>query len=850
MLKVALKGLFARKIRLMTSALAVLLGVAFMAGTFVLTDTVNRTFDNLFATVYKGTDAQIRAKAAFTGPQNTGTQRGRVDASLVSTVEGVPGVAVAEGQIYGYTRLVGKDGKALGNPASGAPTLGTNWSTIPRLNSFTLVAGRAPTAPGEIAIDRKSAKDGKLSVGDHATVLTQGPPRQMLITGIVRFGNADSPGGASVVLFTTAVAQQLVAEPGKFDAIAAVADKGVSQTELTNRISKVLPAGDEAVTGATVIKESQSDMRKAMSFFSTLMLVFAIVALLVGAFIIFNTFSITVAQRTRENALFRALGASRRQVLSSVLMEALIIGGLASVVGLFAGVAVAVGLKGLLAIMGFPIPAGGIVFLTRTVVISLLTGIGVTLVAAYSPARKAGKVPPVAAMRDVVVGSAGYGSKERVMVGTAITAAGVGALFTGLFAHPSNAFLVVGAGALLVFFGVSVLGRTVSLPLSRLLGWPLPHLRGVTGLLARQNAMRNPKRTAASAAALMIGVGLVAFITIFASSVKSSINATVDRAFTGDYIIDSGAGLMGGFDPSLTRDLNQLPQVQAATGIRMGSVKVDGSVQLVVGVDPQTAFQLFDVKPLQGNTSDLNATSIAVYKDVARDKHLRIGETIPVTFKETGTKLLRVALIYGENRPAGNYFLGLPAYEANFGSQLDMQVFIKKAPSTSPSAALAAINRVAANYPGAKVLDQSGYKAEQAKPINQELSFVYVLLALAVIIALLGIANTLGLSIFERTRELGLLRAVGMTRSQLRSTIRWESVIIALQGTVLGLVVGVFFGWALIRALANQGIDQLSIPIGSLAVIVLIAALAGVLAAVLPSRRAAKLDVLKAVVAE
>jgi putative ABC transport system permease protein len=850
MLKVALKGLFARKVRLATTALAVVLGVAFMAGTLVLTDTVNRTFNNLFATVYKGTDAVVRDHAVFTGPQNTGTQRGRVDASLLPTVQQVPGVAVAEGSVLGYTRLIAKNGKALGNPSNGAPTLGGSWSTVPRLNPFTLVSGRAPASPNEMVIDRQSAQDGKLAVGDYATVLTQAPPQRMRISGIVKFGSANSPAGASVALFTLPVAQRLVAEPGKFDSIAAVAERGLSQAQLATRISRVLPPGTEAVTGAQVIKETQSDIRKATSFFTTFMLVFAIVALLVGAFIIFNTFSITVAQRTRENALFRALGASRRQVLGSVLLEALAVGLIASVVGLAAGVAVAAGLKGLLGALGFEIPAGGVVFLTRTVVVCLVAGVGVTMVAAYSPARKAGKVPPVAAMREVTAGSSGYGSKQRIIVGALITAGGVAALFAGLFAKPANALQIVGLGALLVFFGVSVLGRTVSLPLSRVLGWPLQRLRGVTGTLARQNAMRNPKRTAASASALMIGVGLVSFITIFASSTKSSINATIDRAFTGDYIVDSGAGMQGGLDPSLTRQLNQLPQVQAATGLRMGVVKVNGSVRMIVGVDPATAFQLFDVKPLQGKTSDLGADSIAVYKNVARDKHLRLGDAVPVVFKDTGPKQLRVALIYGENRPAGDYFLGTPAYQANFANDYDTQVFVKKAPGASSAAALAAVKQVVDGYPGAKVLDQTGYKNEQAKPINQLLSLVYVLLALAIIIALMGIANTLALSIFERTRELGLLRAVGMTRHQLRSTIRWESVIIALQGTALGLAVGVFFGWALVRALSDKGIDQFTAPVGSLVVIVVLAALAGVLAAILPGRRAAKLDVLKAVVSE
>jgi putative ABC transport system permease protein len=850
MFRTTVKGILAHKLRLATTALAVMLGVAFMVGTLVLSDTIHQTFNNLFATVYKGTDAVVRAKAVFKGPNGTGDQRGRVDASLVGVVKGVRGVAVAEGSVLGYARLVGKNGEAIGNPNMGPPALGGNWINEKQLNPFTLVAGQPPRADNDVVIDRKSASDGNYTVGDTATVLTQAPPQHMHISGIVKFGSADSPGGASVALFTTPVAQQLVAQPGKFDSINVVADKGLSQHEITSRISPVLPSGVEAVTGAKVTKEAQDAISQGLSFFTTFLLIFAVVALLVGAFMIFNTFSITVAQRTRENALLRAIGASRRQVLTSVLLEALAVGLLASLAGILVGLGVAAGLKALLAAFGFDIPAGGVVFKASTPILAVLVGVIVTVFAAFSPARKAGKVPPIAAMREVTATSGGYGSKQRIVIGLVLLIVGVTALFIGLFTHPSNAVAIVGVGALLVFFAVSVLGRTVALPLSRTLGAPLPRLRGVAGLLARQNAMRNPKRTAASASALMIGVGLVAFITIFASSTKASINATVNRAFLGDFVIDSGAGMTGGVDPGLAQRLNTLPQVQAAFGLRFGSAKINGSVQPLIGVDPAKAFQVFNVKPLKGSPRDLNATAIGIYKNVAKDKHLQIGDSVNAEFASTGTKPLRVALIYGENRPAGDYILGIAAYEANFDNHYDSQVFVKKAPGVSSGTALAAVKQVAKDYPGAKVLDRAGYKREQTKPVDQLLALVYVLLALAILIALLGIANTLALSIFERTRELGILRAVGMTRSQLRSTTRWESVIIALQGTVLGLVVGLFFGWSLVRALHGKGIDQFSLPLRSLVAVVVLAGLAGVVAAIWPSRRAAKLDVLRAVSAE
>src|SRR5215467_14489834 len=433
MVRIVLQGLLARKFRLVATALAVTLGVAFMAGTLVLTDTIGKTFNDLSAGVYKGTDAEVRATAVFNGPQFTGGQRPFVNASLASTLSRVPGVAAAEGSAYGYTRLIGKNGKALGNPANGAPTLGGNWNQVATLNPWHLLAGHAPQGPGQVVIDKKSATDGHLTVGDFTTVLAKGPPQRVQVVGIIGFGAADSPAGASVVLFTTPVAQRLVAAPGKYTNILFVAKPGVSQQQLVSHLRQALPHGLEAITGATLIKETQDQFAQVLSFFNTFLLIFAVVALLVGAFMIFNTFSITVAQRTRENGLMRALGASRRQVLGSVLLEAVVVGIIASAIGLAAGVAVAFGLKAMLGALGFGLPTSGIVFTARTALVAGLAGLAVTLVAAVSPARKAAKVPPVAAMQDVTGGSIGYGSKERVMVGAGILILGVAALFTGLF---------------------------------------------------------------------------------------------------------------------------------------------------------------------------------------------------------------------------------------------------------------------------------------------------------------------------------------------------------------------------------------------------------------------------------
>ncbi len=848
MFRTAFRNLVAHKLRLLTTGLAVTLGVAFMAGTLVLTDTIQRTFDNLFSDALANTDAVVRAQSSFDDPQGFGDVRGRIDASLLDAVAGVDGVAQAQGDTWGFAQVVDKDGDPIGGSAAGPPSVGTDWPEG-RLNTWTLAAGRPPETDDEVVLDKGTADDGGYTVGDRATILLRGAPRQMTVTGVAKFAGADSPGGANFAMFSTEAAQRLVGEPGKFDSISVAADDGVSQDELVSRIDRVLPGGVEAITGKTATDENQDAIKQGLSFFNQFMLVFAAIALLVGGFIIFNTFFITVAQRTRENALLRAIGASRKQVLAAVLVEALGVGIVASAIGLALGIPLAAALKGLLSAFGFDLPAGGVVLKPATAIISFSAGVIVTMLSALSPARKAGKVPPIAAMRDVAVSSTGYGSKERVIVGSLVLGLGVAALLYGLFGDPGNPLALVGLGALLVFFGVSVLGRTVALPLSRAIGLPLPRLRGISGQMARENAMRNPKRTAATASALMIGVGLVTFITIFAASTKASFSNTVDKAFTGDLVATSGQGGTGGVSPGFTARVNDLPQIEAAGGIRSGLAEIDGSPKQLLGASPQ-AFEIFDVEPVAGLPDDLDARSIAVWDNVAEDKNLSVGDRVPVVFAATGRQDMTVAMIYGENAAAGDWLLGTRAFEANYPDQTDIQVFIKAADGVSAGEAKDAVERVADDYPGVDVLDQSEYKDEQMAFVDQMLGLVYALLALAIIIALLGIGNTLALSIVERTRELGVLRAVGMTRRQLRSTIRWESVIIAIQGTVLGLAIGLFFGWALVAALESEGLNTFAVPTLSLAVVVVLAALAGVVAAILPSRRAARLDVLRAVVTE
>ncbi|MCO8128592.1 FtsX-like permease family protein [Acidimicrobiia bacterium EGI L10123] len=849
MLRTTLRNLAANKLRLLTTGLAVLIGVAFMSGTMILSATMAETMDDMFASAYEGTDALVRSSSVIETPEGTEI-RPRIDEAVVDQLAAVDGVAVAQADVWGVAQVIGRDGDPVGQPEMGPPTVGASWP-VDELNTWTLEEGRAPAAADEVVIDRKTAEDGGYAAGDRAQVLVNGAPIDVTVSGVVTFAGADSPGGASFSLFTVEAAQQHFGEVGKVDSVSLAAEEGVSQEELVERIAAIVPGGLETITGDEFIQENQDAMAEATAFFDQFMMVFAVVALLVGGFTIFNTFFITVAQRTKQHALMRAIGASRRQVLVSILLEAVVIGIIASAIGLGAGVVIAAGLKAMLTAFGVALPAGGMVFGLGTAVVAFSAGLIVTVVSAVSPARKAGKVPPIAAMRDIEVSSSGYGSKERIMVGVAVLALGAAGLLYGLFGSPSNGLAIVGGSAIVVFFGVSVLGRTVSLPMSRVIGWPLAKSRGIAGHLARQNAMRSPKRTAATAAALMIGVGLVSFITIFASSTKASFNDVIDRAFTGDVVITSPQqfGGSGGMSPELTERVAALPEVETAAGVRGGVVEVDGSVEFLLAADEAT-FDVFDVEPVAGSPDDLDATSIAVFEDVAQDRGLSVGDTVDAAFVATGPQELTVALIYGENQPAGDWLLGKAAYEANYVDQLDAQIFIKGADGVAQEDVLAAVEAEAAAFPGAKVLDQNEYKAEQLAFVDQMLGLVYAMLALAIIIALLGIGNTLALSIFERTRELGVLRAVGMTRRQLRSTIRWESVIIAVQGAILGLAIGIFFGWALVAALAEEGLTVFAIPVATLVWVVVLAALAGVAAAILPARRAARLDVLRAVVSE
>ncbi len=834
MFALTIKELVAHKMRMLSTVFAVLLGVTLMSGTLIFTDTLTATFDNVLDDARAGVDAMVRAESDVDMPYGqVGT---RMDARIIDTVRGVDGVDASALQITGYAQLVDADGDVVGDQEQ-APAFGFNWIDVPALNPYVISDGRAPASDGEIVIDRGSADKGHFVVGDTATVLTQDAPVEFTITGIARFGTADSPGGATAVLFTDADAQRYLSSPGQVDGIAVEAADGVSQDEMVARLSEAVP-DLEVVTGATLVAEDQAALHEAFGPFKIFLLVFAFVAVFVGAFMINNTFSITVAQRTKQLAMLRALGASRRQVLRSVMTEAVAIGVAGSGSGLAAGVGVAAGLKAMFVSAGVELPEGPMVISPGSMLISAAVGISVTVVSAWLPARRAGKVPPVAALRELAVDRTGS-SRRRPVIGTGITAVGVALLLAGL---GGSGIELVGLGALLALIGVAVLGPVLARPVVGAFGLVLRH-RGATGDMAVRNAQRNPKRTARTASSLMIGVALVAFIAVVAASVKTSFGGSVKETFTGSHIVDSGTfDGRGGFSADLANDLSADPGVETISEERGSPAVVNGSEKLLFGFTGSTIGQIFDLGNVEGDLSTLGANGLAVDADTANERGWTIGTEVPVTFASGEQRFTVLATFDNASEWVGKEFVDVEAFATYMPAQLDARIYAIGDD--------AAIRDVSAAYPSTEVLDADQFLEQVTGELDVILGVIYALLALAVLIALLGIANTLALSIFERTRELGLLRAVGMVRPQVRTTIRWEAIMIALFGTTLGLGVGSFFGWASVRALHSEGIEHFTYPLGNIVVITVVACVAGAIAAIAPARRAARLDVLEALSTE
>jgi putative ABC transport system permease protein len=843
MTKVALRGLVDHKGRLVSTLLAVALGVAFVAGVLMLTDTMNKSFDDLFATAFEGTDAVVRSSETIDDGMG-GEVRSRVDESLLADVRGAADVAEAEGFVQGYARIIDKNGDPVGNPAMGPPTFGGNWSEVDRLNGFTLAEGRAPRSAGEVVIDRASAKDTGYHVGDRVPIQTGAASGDFELVGIARFGNADSPAGASYALWTTDEAQRLVGEPGKFDSIGVVADRGVSQTEVARSVGKQLNAdgdrGVEVLTGKQITEESQSDLKDQLSFITYFLLAFAIIAVVVGIFVIYNSFSIIVAQRGREMALVRAVGASRRQVRRAVFVEALAIGILGSIVGFLLGLGVASVLVNL-----FDLP-GSLVVRPSAAIIALIVGVVVTLVSALVPARRASRVPPVAAMRDLAIETSRQ-SRLRMIFGLVATVAGVVLVVTGANTHSAA---VVGIGALLALIGLLLLSPVLARPFSRGIGAPIGRVRGVPGDLAKENAGRNPRRTAATALALMIGVGIVSFFLVVNSSLRASIDSYLDDSFKGDFVIDSGSFGMIGLPTDVGVRVSQVPGVADVVPLRFSPAKVEGKDTAVAGTTPG-AFELLGLR-LQSGSSSLEPGTVLLTVQKAKDLGLAVGDEVSAEFINTGSHTYTVGGTYDteqEGTAIGDFVLGLDDYDAAVGAAdvTDSSVFVKLEPGASVAEVQPEIEAAVKDFPTAEVQSVDEYKDAIGGQFDVILRIMLGLLAFALIIALIGIANTIALSVIERTRELGLLRAVGTSRRQLRSIIRWESAIIAVFGTLLGLAVGMLGGWGLITALSDEGFTEFRIPFVQVIAVVVISAAAGIVAALLPAWRASRMNVLDAI---
>jgi putative ABC transport system permease protein len=839
----------AHKVRLIATAVSVLLGVAFMSGTQVLTSSVSASFDKVFADVYASIDVVVRSTNEVDTP--FGPERTRISEAVLPTLVGVPGVEAAEGQVVGQIRVLDKDNQPLVT-AQGPPNFGLNWLTSPALNGWTIVDGASPVAANDIVLDAKSAKDGKYAVGDTVNVSVTNGVQPFKVVGIAKFGKLETWGGAQAALFATSTIQTLVGEPGMYDWISVAGQNNESQTQLSGEISKVIPPGTEAITGAEFTEESQSAFQKIIGIFSTFLLVFALIALFVGSFIIYNTFSIIVAQRTKELALLRALGASRGQVLRSIILEALFVGLIASIIGVGFGILLAIGLNKLMQSIGFSGPDTPIVLPPVAILVSLLVGTFITLVSALFPARRAATVPPIAAMRDVAVDRTGA-SRLRVAFGLILLALGAFMLWFGLNGNSDSGLQIIGGGAFFVFIALTVIGPVIATPFASVLGWPLQKASRITGRLARENAMRNPRRTSTTASALMIGIGLVGFIAVTAQSVKASTVDAINQSVTGQYVVTTESFGSTALPQSMAAELDAVAGVDVAAGISATFANINNSGKIILAVDPDAISQVIEFDDVEGSFASLGVGEIAASEKLAEEKQLKIGDPVELVFLQGGATTLTLGSIYKTEFPiqGPGWIIATDQFNTLVppSQQTFVAIYIKLDDTSSAGvdAALPGLKAVADTVPGAKLQNLDEYKKAQTDQVNQFLQIVYVLLALALIIAIVGVVNTLLLSVYERTRELGLLRAVGMSRRQVRSTIRLESVIISLMGTLIGLVIGIIFGWALVTALVDEGITSFAIPWSQLFIIVIIAILAGVGAALYPARRAARLDVLRAI---
>ena len=849
MFLVALKGLGGRKLRAALTGVAIVLGVAMISGTFVLTDTIKAAFSTVFTTVYSKTDAVITGKVAFGNSNSSNNLPPSFPESLLGKVRNLSGVAQADGGISDEAHLVGRDGKVIASGGAPGLAFSVHAHGDQRFNPLTLVSGTWPAGPHEIAIDAHTASKDDFKVGQSIGVVARGPLTDYKIAGIVEIGGVSSLGGATISVFDFPTAQKIFHKEGKLDTINIAAAHGTSPQQLVDEVKPILPPTAEVRTAAGQAAQATKDTNGFLSIINDFLLAFGGVALFVGTFVIANTLSITIAQRTRELATLRTLGASRRQVLLSVLLEALVIGILASITGLFLGLALAKALNALFVHFGIDLPQAGTVFATRTIVVALVVGILVTLLAALRPAIRATRVPPISAVREGAVLPTSRFARFSVQAALLTIGGAVALMLVGLFVgglSTTQRLLALGVGAAAVFIGVAMLAKTLVPPLARVLGWPATRMGGAAGELARGNSMRNPQRTASTASALMIGLALVTLVSVLASGLKTTFNNAVNSVFKGDYALTA----TDNFSPiSITSEqaLRKVPGVNVVAAVRAGDGKafghrinvtaVNGDISRVIVVDWEHGSQ--------STPGELGHNGAFVAKSYAKDHNLTIGSPIAVEVPSGKTLHLVLKGIFAPPKggsPYGDVTISQQRFDAEYQNPQNLYAFVDIDGGVT-DANTAKLSAALNDFPDAKIASASEFKKNQEQGINTLLNLLYVLLSLSILISLFGIVNTLVLTVFERTRELGMLRAIGMTRRQVRRMIRHESIITALIGAALGIPVGVALALMVGKAI---NYPAFTIPWGTLIVFVIAAIIAGLVAAIIPARRAGKLNVLQA----